>query len=139
MNALSFLYQDNNILVSLVAILSGVTLFVLYLPKKNIFISIAEAIDTANKEKIIWIDTRSIELFKKGHIVQAKNILLSEIETKISLISNGDTLILISSTGQEIKTSLITLLNSRGYKKVFIMEGGMRAWIESGFPIIKKN
>ncbi|MDE5286139.1 MAG: rhodanese-like domain-containing protein, partial [Buchnera aphidicola] len=46
--------------------------------KVNI-ISIFQAIQLINQKKAIILDTRSIKLFKKGHIVNSINISLSNI------------------------------------------------------------
>ncbi len=139
MDKFSFFFQENNVFITVIALLSGIALFILHLPKKKIFISIPQAIDISNKQDVYWIDVRSYLLFRKGHIVHAKNIPLNEIKKRTSSIPSNRPLFLISSNGKDLKSDTMTLLNSLGYKKVFVIDGGMEDWIQNNLPIIKDD
>ncbi|UOF93704.1 MAG: rhodanese-like domain-containing protein [Bordetella sp.] len=132
---MSFLFQSNNIIFTFIAILSGIVLFILNFPKKDIWINSTQAINIANKEGATWLDIRSSKLFKQGHIAQAKNIPLDQLKTKILSLSKKKPLILISASDHDINPTA-KLLYSEGFLKVFAIAGGMNSWIDTNLPII---
>ncbi len=83
-------------------------------------------------EPIMIIDTRSKELFEKGHITSSYHIDSADISTianQIVLITQDGNEDLIMSQYRSLSTS----------KKVYNLEGGINMWSNNGFHLISSN
>lgn len=87
-------------------------------------ITILELQDLLKTEDITLIDVRSHEMYRKGHIEEAINIPLEDLDKY-----NGDTesvhYIICQQGVRSVQAS--ELLNEKGYKVVNVAEG-MSAW-----------
>jgi len=89
-------------------------------------------------EKMILVDTREDNEWAKGHIPGAvhlgRGIIERDVETTIP--DKNATLVLYCGGG--FRSALAAdNLQKMGYKNVISMDGGWRAWTESGFPVAK--
>ena len=99
-----------------------------------------EATLLINKQDAIVVDVRSAEEFKKGHIVNAKNITLSHIEEgKLSAIENNkQTPIIVACASGTRSTSACDKLVKAGFEQVNNLSSGMGGWTEAKLPTVKK-
>lgn len=86
------------------------------------------------KEKDLWIiDVRSESAFEAGHMEGAVNIPLSSLSfkkfRKESTIITAD-----DSLGQKKAVDAADMLVKNGYKRVYVLEGGIPAWKFAGYP-----
>ena len=99
----------------------------------------AEMTRMVNHQNAIIVDIRDAESFRKGHIVDAVSLPLSELEggyLKKRAQWKSRPLVLVSATGQE-SLQAAALLSKQMELAVFILAGGLRAWVAADLPLIK--
>ncbi len=77
--------------------------------------------------KVIIIDVRSKEPYSEGHIPNAKNIPLKELEEKITQLNKNDIYLIVCKTGKTSETAS-SLLAKNGFKQIYNLSGGMDSW-----------
>lgn len=100
----------------------------------------AEAVSKINREKAIVVDIRNPETFEVGHLVGSRNLPLSKLKTDgVSGLPKNKSLplILVCATGATAKGAA-AYFKKEGYENVFVLAGGIGAWIKEEFPIEKK-
>lgn len=93
-----------------------------------------------NKQNAIIVDVRSADEYKNGHIVNAKNISLSQIEKgNFAEIENHKEtpIILVCESGAR-SASAATKLIKAGFAQVNNLSSGMGGWISANLPTTKK-
>jgi rhodanese-related sulfurtransferase len=102
-------------------------------------ISAQQAINLINHDNAVVIDVRDADSFQKGHLLDAININIANIETNIKKLTKykSKPLILVCDIGQaSAKTGAI--LKKQGFDKVYSLAGGITAWQKDGLPLVKK-
>ena len=84
------------------------------------------------------VDVRTPVEFRSKHISIAKNIPLSDLgeDALEGIVNKEDKAFLICQSGMRSQKALEQLL-TLGYSNVESIEGGMRAWIENGYPVVE--
>jgi rhodanese-related sulfurtransferase len=85
---------------------------------------------------ITLIDARTAEEFAGGHVPGAINVPvaeLSDLEQKHRSAYEDLIVTMCGSTGRGEKAS--SILISHGLTNVQVMQGGLKAWREAGFPV----
>jgi rhodanese-related sulfurtransferase len=91
-----------------------------------------------NKEDIILLDVRDREEYETGHIPGAINISRGSLDFKVHLIIPDKNAKVIVYCGLDLRSPLATKsMNDLGYKKAVNMIGGLKAWKEAGYPVLK--
>jgi rhodanese-related sulfurtransferase len=68
----------------------------------------------------------------------AINISRGQLEFKVQMILPDRNAKIIVYCGLDLRSPLATkTLNDLGYKNAFNMTGGLKAWREAGFPLVK--
>ncbi|MEE2751081.1 MAG: rhodanese-like domain-containing protein [Myxococcota bacterium] len=82
------------------------------------------------------VDVRSVEEFKSGHIPQAINIPLAELDKKLVELSphRNSTIYLVCEVGRRSEAATQQLLNA-GFIGPVNVTGGTRAWREAKLPL----
>ena len=83
------------------------------------------------------IDIRNPEAFKRGHIVNSKNISQDQVNAKQGNLKSQTTII-ICDTGQS-SSKLVNSLRSSGTENIFGISGGILGWTEANMPLVTKN
>ena len=86
------------------------------------------------------IDIRSPEAFKTGHIVNAKNMTLDQLngqKEKLKKIKNRP-IIIICDTGND-SSKAVNTLRASGQENVYGISGGIAGWTEANMPLITKK
>lgn len=92
-----------------------------------------------NREDAIVIDIRDASAFREGHIVNAKNIPMTDFERHQGKLDTYRDRPLIFTDAVGTKTGeLVVRLQKAGFQKVCALKGGMDAWKVAGMPITKK-
>jgi rhodanese-related sulfurtransferase len=88
----------------------------------------------------VFVDIRSIDEFRKGHISGALNITAERIrknDTNALEKYKSAPIVVVCATGMTAKASA-TALSKAGFEKVVVLQGGISAWQGASFPLVKK-
>lgn len=102
-------------------------------------VSVFEATRFINKEDAVVIDLRDASSFREGHIVNAKNIAIADIELHLEKLNahRDKPIILVDALGMKT-TPVVLRLKQAGFAKVMTLKGGIEAWKSANMPIVKK-
>ena len=132
-------YIGNNLLISAGLIISLLLLIFNELKIKKQHIA---TVDPFKAVQLINIganvlDLRSADIFKKGHIVNSKNMTEEQINSKKKSLGNKTTII-VCETG-ESSSKLVNNIRSSGVESVYGIRGGINSWSEANMPLVSKN
>ena len=82
------------------------------------------------------IDVREYGEFEAVKIQQAKLVSLSNFERQIGEIDSSQPVYLMCRSGNRAKQAAEKLVR-RGFSDVHVIEGGILAWSQAGFPTVK--
>ncbi|QDE32983.1 MULTISPECIES: rhodanese-like domain-containing protein [Shewanella] len=94
-----------------------------------------------NKQDAKVVDVRSKEEFKKGHIVDALNVTLTEIKNnQVTSLEKFKTspIILVCNSGMT-SSQAAQLLTKQGFENMFNLKGGMAEWQSANLPVVKSK
>lgn len=95
-----------------------------------------EAVKLINADAMV-IDLRSAEAFAKGHIVNARNIPLDELDANQEKISKfGARSILTVCDAGVSSTRAVNTLRKSGLESVYGLKGGIAAWTQANLPLV---
>ena len=136
---MDFLFE-NIFLVGLIVI-SGVLLFFpKVLSRDNKVLGSKEVTLLINREPAMLVDVRSEADFRAGHITNAINIPLDQIEVQINKITSNSKKNIIVYCQKGVRSAqAFRLLNKLGLPKLYTIEGGLDAWLKNNLPIIEEN
>ena len=136
---MDFLFE-NIFLVGLI-IISGVLLFFpKVLSRDNKVLGSKEVTLLINREPAMLVDVRSEADFRAGHITNAINIPLDQIEVQINKITSNSKKNIIFYCQKGVRSAqAFRLLNKLGLPKLYTIEGGLDAWLKNNLPIIEEN
>jgi len=136
---LDFLFE-NIFLVGLI-IISGVLLFFpKVLSRDNKVLGSKEVTLLINREPAMLVDVRSEADFRAGHITNAINIPLDQIEVQINKITSNSKKNIIVYCQKGVRSAqAFRLLNKLGLPKLYTIDGGLDAWLKNNLPIIEEN
>lgn len=92
-------------------------------------------------EKLLLLDVRSAADFagEKGHIAGALNIPLEELAARQGeLESRREQPVLLVCTTDRRSSRAAAQLTAAGFAKVQVVQGGMSAWRERGWPVVNE-
>ncbi len=82
------------------------------------------------------IDVREQGEFSSGHLTNAKNIPVADIEKRLSEIPAGKPVLLYCATGSR-SGQAASALKKAGRDQIYNLSGGVGAWKQAGLPVIK--
>ncbi|MGF1730686.1 rhodanese-like domain-containing protein [Photobacterium kasasachensis] len=100
-----------------------------------------EATVMVNREDGVFIDIRSRDEYRQGHISGALHILPSQIkEQNFSELEKHKTapIIVVCKTGQTAQESA-NLLHKAGFENVNLLKDGLISWNEANLPLIRSK
>jgi len=90
------------------------------------------------KENVIILDVTDKNEFDAGHIPGAINISRGTLEFKVAMIIPDKNARIIVYCGLDLRGPLATkTMNDLGYKNAINMVGGLKAWKEASYPLVK--
>jgi len=100
----------------------------------------AAATALINHQNAVIIDVRTAAEFKKGHIVNAINVPLSEINTQLDKLEKykNQEILVACRSGSRSGTATRSLLKA-GFENAHNLRGGMLAWESASLPITHKS
>ncbi len=91
-----------------------------------------------NHESAVVVDVCEAETFKKGHIEQAINLPLDQINDKIAKLNKHKNKPLIVACQNGTRSAkAVSILRRNEFKQLYILEGGLAAWRKENLPLVK--
>ena len=86
-----------------------------------------------------FIDLRSAQDFRQGHIAGAKNMPLAELHDHIGKIRTAKNrpLVIYDHDGMNTAAAAKTLRNG-GFEAIYILDGGINGWLAENLPVVSK-
>jgi rhodanese-related sulfurtransferase len=103
-------------------------------------ITAQDAIMMINKQNAIIVDVRSVEEYKKGHIVNAKNMPVSQIDKGnfAEIEKHKETPIIVACASGDRSSGAAGKLTKAGFTQVTSLLSGMNGWSGANLPTTKK-
>lgn len=100
-------------------------------------VGIPDAVRLINKGAVI-VDVRPAEEFAAGHVVNARNVPLTDIDADGDVLKKQrkKTLLTVCETGVT-SSRAAGMLRKAGYENVFSLKGGVRGWQQENLPLVK--
>lgn len=120
----------------------AITLYTLFKGATSKFkvIENAEAVQLVNNEEGVFLDVRTDDEFRKGHIVESHLIHPSDIKDgKTTSIDKFKARPVIVMDGNGFgATKIAEQLVKHGFEKVYALREGMMGWKTANLPTVKK-
>ena len=101
-------------------------------------VSTLEATRLINQKDAVVIDVRAPGEYAQGHILNARNIPLGELDARLNEIERYKEKPLILSCGRgDQSASAASALRKHGFTQVVNLSGGIAAWQQAGLPTEK--
>lgn len=84
-----------------------------------------------SSSNVLVVDVRTPEEYAQGHLKGAINIPLSDLPLRIGRLEQNRPILVYCQTGYR-SAQASSILVKAGFTKVYNLEGGMTAWINSG-------
>ena len=133
-----FEFLLDNILLVAVVLISGAFLLEPYVRKRSMGPSLnnEEVIDYINKKNAFVLDVRASKDFKRGAIAGSKSIPIDGFEGRVNEVPKDRPVIVVDTvTTSSVKAAKI--LRAQGYKDVFVLEGGIKGWVDAKLPFTR--
>ena len=133
-----FEFLLDNILLVAVVFISGAFLLEPYVRKRSMGPSLnnEEVIDYINKKNAFVLDVRASKDFKRGAIAGSKSIPIDGFEGRVHEVPKDRPVIVVDTvTTSSVKAAKI--LRAQGYKDVFVLEGGIKGWVDAKLPFTR--
>lgn len=91
-----------------------------------------------NRSKATIVDVRDAKEFAQGHLLEAKNIPLAELDQRIGELDKfkSKSLVVVCQSGARASAAAAKLAKA-GFTDVVNLDGGIAAWQKSGLPLAK--
>ena len=126
------------VLVSLAVVIVSITCFNFCVGQQLFYwiISVSDArAMMQSSSNVLVVDVRTPEEYAQGHLKGAINIPLSTLPLRINGLDQKRPILVYCQTG--IKSAeASSILVRAGFTKVYNLEGGITAWINSGYPTV---
>ena len=104
-------------------------------------ISLSEAMTAYNSGQAIFVDSRTMEDYKAGHIKGAIQLYMEEFEVEYAEVKDllpKDALIITYCGGDECELSLFLTRNlkEQGFANLKVFFGGWKEWVDAGLPTV---
>ncbi len=103
-------------------------------------VSASEAVLLINREHATVLDVRSAAEFAGGHITDAINIPLPELDARLGeLAKYKDKPLLVNCQGGVRSTNACGVLKKGGFSRIYNLQGGVNAWMQAKLPVIRES
>lgn len=92
----------------------------------------------AGKSKAVIIDIRTRDEFDNGHVLGSNNIDSGHAYSIPSRWADPNTEIWVFCRTKHRASYFAGTLYKYGYKNVYLVDGGLVAWIEKGYPLVNE-
>ena len=98
----------------------------------------ANAVALINREKAVIVDVSEPDEYAAGHIANAKNVPLAQLEGQLTSVAKNKALplILVCASGKRAQNA-VAVAQKLGYTNVQAVAGGMKGWRAADMPVKK--
>jgi len=95
-----------------------------------------QAVQLLNREDALPLDIRSAADFEKGHIINARNIPMAELKTRLDELKKmkDRPLVVYCATGTT-SAGALKELSAAGFERLYSLKGGIAAWRSDNLPL----
>jgi rhodanese-related sulfurtransferase len=133
-------FIKQNVFLVVIAVVSGAMLIAELLRGRGgaSGVTPVEATLLINRENAIVLDVRDATEFATGHMPNARNIPLIDLEKRAGELSKfkNKPLIVVCQSGSRSNNALATL-KAAGLEKTYNLSGGLALWRKDNLPIVK--
>lgn len=98
----------------------------------------AELTALINRESALVVDVSAIADFEKGHILGSKHVAMSQFDPESKLLAKAKELpVAVVCRSGVTASGAAKRLHKAGFKRVYLLEGGINAWIQADLPLTK--
>ncbi len=128
----------DNIFFVAIALLSGGALLWPALTQRGKRASAQEVTLLINRDKAAIVDVRDAAQFATGHLPNAKNIPLAELDSRIGELDKlkSKSVVVVCQSGTRASAAAAKLAKA-GFAEVVNLDGGIAAWKTAGLPLAK--
>lgn len=138
--AMQFAKNHTLLIAAWVAIfIATIYVFIKTALSKVTLVSNSQAISLINDKDAVVIDLRSLDEFKRGHIIHSQQFVPSDIKNHNlgKLEQHKDVpVILVCATGMNAKSSA-EQLSKQGFSQVYALQEGIAGWTAANLPLVK--
>jgi rhodanese-related sulfurtransferase len=101
-------------------------------------ISTLQATLLINQQNALVLDVREAAEYEKGHVLNARNLAVGELETRAAEIEKHKSkpVVVVCENGNR-SDKAVAALRKQGFGQVFSLAGGIGAWRQAGLPLEK--
>lgn len=134
-------FLKQNVLLIGLAIGSGVALLLPMLGRSAAgmtVLSVTESVMLMSRKSALVLDVREADEFAQGHLQGARNIPLSQLESRGKALDKfkDKPVLLVCQRGSRANQAA-KLLKSQNFSALNVLKGGMSAWLEAKMPTSK--
>jgi len=101
-------------------------------------ISTLQATLLINQQNALVLDVREAVEYEKGHVLNARNIALGELQARAAEFEKHKAKPVIVVCDNDNRSGrAATALRKQGFEQVFTLSGGIGAWRQAGLPLEK--
>src|SRR3979409_2317715 len=133
-------FVTDNIFLVAVAFVSGAMLIwpAVRRGASGASISTLQATLLINQQNALVLDVREAAEYEKGHMLNARNIALGELQARAAEIEKHKAKPVIVEWGSDSRSGgAATALRKQGFEQVFKLRGGIGSWRQAGRPLEK--
>ncbi len=101
----------------------------------NLTMTAAAVMAAGRSRPIAWVDVRSAEAWKGGHIKGALHMPMAEVNVRVSELAWDQLVIAVCANGVD-SARAVAFFRERGMEDTFALAGGLPAWTASGGEIV---
>jgi rhodanese-related sulfurtransferase len=103
-------------------------------------VSPGDAVMLINRQHAVVLDVRNANEFAGGHITDALNIPLADLESRLGeLAKYKDKPLLVNCQGGVRSANACTILKNGGFTRIYNLQGGVNAWAQAHLPVVKAS
>ena len=132
--------KQNIFLIVLAAVSGAMLIAEAFRGRGSAGLSAVDATLLINRENAIVIDLRDTADFSAGHLPNARNIPLAELEKRTAELGKSKIrpLVFVCQNGAHSGKAL-ALITKAGFEKAYSLGGGIAAWEKEGYPLVKEK
>lgn len=134
-------FFQNNVLLIGLALGSGVMLL-MPLFKKGAGgvpnLSNAEAVTLINRQHALVLDVRDVAEFAAGHLADAKNIPVAELQSRLQELKKYQNKPLLVHCQRGVRgAKACNILRAAEFKEIYHLNEGIDGWVNAKLPLVK--
>jgi rhodanese-related sulfurtransferase len=128
----------DNIFLIAIALVSGGALLWPMLTQRGKRATPQDVTLLINRSKATIVDVRDAMEFAEGHLPEAKNIPLADLDKRIGELEKfkSKSVVVVCKTGARASSAAAKLAKA-GFADVVNLDGGVAAWQKAGLPLAK--